>query len=541
MDRETSSETEGNLGKLERASVELILNEEDEKEEAALTGQHLRVDKNDWFLGYFKPRPTVFQWILIVFGSIGGILFGVDQSLISAVLLYMPQDLHLNGSQVNMIVGFPALGALLGSAIVPICNQTTGRKGSLIITVIFYTVGAILEADSHGFGSMLAGRMVIGVALGLEGGTVPIFLAECSTKKRRGSLISIYELQLQVSIVLGYVVNAMFVNVSGNWRFMLGSSVFFSTLLLIGTIILPESPRWLVLNNRVPIAYAMWRKTRDISDIEERIEFFEMKRKVLREYEESKKRLVWLDLFRYPRNFKALILGVMLMVFQEFSAINTISYYMDTILHKSGFSALDSVYWSLLPGFLGCIGTIPPVLWMDKLGRRMLLLAPMTVVIISLALCGFAFLIPETNASARTAVYMLGVNLYMLSWNQGLGPVPWVTLGEVFPAYLRNYGMAVGDFVTFLGNFITTYWFSPMAAAMTETGVFTGFFAGITLIGWIYFIFLMPETRNKTLEELDAVFEMSTKDLIAQNIRSTLEAINDLLHFRFAKAIGFHE
>eukprot|EP00871_Galdieria_phlegrea_P005462 jgi/Galph1/5917/GphlegSOOS_G4584.1 len=542
MDTETyiPAEQKRSLDNLERSTTELLLDEEDEKEEAILREHNLNVEQNSWFLGYFSPKPLIFQWILSVFASIGGVLFGVDQSLISAVLLYMPQDLHLDGSQISMIVGFPALGALIGSAIVPICNLMTGRKGSLIITTILYTVGAIIEADSHGFGTMLSGRMIIGVALGLEGGTVPMYIAECASKKRRGSLISLYQFMLQVGILLGYVVDAMFVHVSGNWRFMLGSSLFFSTLLGLGTVILPESPRWLVLTERVPIAYIMWRKTKDMSNIEERIEFFEMKRKVIREHEESKKRLVWLDLIRIRRNFRAVFLGVMLMIIQEFSGINAISYYMGTLLHKSGFSSLDAVYWSMLPGFCGILGTLPPVLFMDRLGRRMMILAPMTVVILSLAICGFSFLIPKTNTSGRTGMYMVGVCIYELFWSQGLGPVPWVILGEVFPAYLRNHGMAVGDFVTFVGNFITTYWFSEMATAMTETGVFAGFFGGLTFLGLIYLIFLMPETKDKTLEQLDEVFEMPTKDLVSQNSRSTLEAINDLLHFRFGRALGWH-
>jgi len=518
---------------------ETFLEEADKEEESQLKEQISHVYQSSWFLGYFKPHPVVFQWILTIFASIGGVLFGVDQSLISAVLLYMPQDLHLTSSQVSMVVGFPALGALVGSAIVPACNLATGRKGSLIITTILYTVGAILEADSHGFGTMLAGRMVIGVALGLEGGTVPMYIAECASRKKRGSLISLYQFMLQVGILLGYVVDAMFVTVSGNWRFMLGSSLFFSTLLGVGTVVLPESPRWLVLTDRVTIAYSMWSRTKDLSQTDERKEFFEMKRKVLREHEESKKRLVWLDLFRIRRNFRAVFLGVMLMIIQEFSGINAISYYMGTLLHRSGFSSLDSVYWSMLPGFCGILGTLPPVLFMDRLGRRLMILAPMSVVIISLALCGFSFLISKENVSGRTALYMLGVCIYELFWSQGLGPVPWVILGEAFPAYLRNHGMAIGDFVTFVGNFITTYWFSDMAAAMTETGVFAGFFGGITFLGLLYCLVLMPETKDKTLEQLDEVFEMPTRELVIKNIESSKTAMNDLLHFRFGKALGW--
>ncbi|GJQ15471.1 hypothetical protein GpartN1_g7262.t1 [Galdieria partita] len=532
-------EEKNNEAKTAASLDETFLSDSDEKEECQLKEQLGHVYRSSWFLGYFKPQPVVFQWILTIFASIGGVLFGVDQSLISAVLLYMPQDLHLTSSQVSMVVGFPALGALLGSAIVPVCNLATGRKGSLIITTVLYTVGAILEADSHGFGTMLAGRMVIGVALGLEGGTVPMYIAECASKKKRGSLISIYQFMLQVGILLGYVVDAMFVNVAGNWRFMLGSSLFFSTLLGLGTVVLPESPRWLVLTDRVNTAYAMWTKTKDLSQLDERKEFFEMKRKVLREHEESKKRMVWLDLFRVRRNFRAVFLGVMLMVIQEFSGINAISYYMGTLLHRSGFSSLDSVYWSMLPGFCGILGTLPPVLLMDRLGRRMMILAPMSVVIISLALCGFSFLIPKTNTSGRTGLYMLGVCIYELFWSQGLGPVPWVILGEVFPAYLRNHGMAVGDFVTFVGNFITTYWFSNMATAMTETGVFAGFFGGITFLGLLYCLLLMPETKDRTLEQLDEVFEMPTKKLVAKNIESSRIAMIDLLHFRFGKALGW--
>ncbi|GJD11087.1 hypothetical protein Gasu2_52390 [Galdieria sulphuraria] len=116
--------------------------------------------------------------------------------------------------------------------------------------------------------------------------------------------------------------------------------------------------------------------------------------------------MVWLDLFRVRRNLRAVFLGVMLMVIQEFSGINAISYYMGTLLHRSGFSSLDSVYWSMLPGFCG-------------------ILASISVVIVSFALCGFSFLIPTANTCGRTGLYMLGVCIYELFWNQYLGPVLW--------------------------------------------------------------------------------------------------------------------
>ncbi|EME26194.1 myo-inositol:H+ symporter/ sugar:H+ symporter [Galdieria sulphuraria] len=178
-----------------------------------------------------------------------------------------------------------------------------------------------------------------------------------------------------------------------------------------------------------------------------------MKRKVLREHEESKKRMVWLDLFRVRRNLRAVFLGVMLMVIQEFSGINAISYYMGTLLHRSGFSSLDSVYWSMLPGFCGILGTLSPVLFMDHFGRRIM----------------------DDDISFDICCHL-----------------------------------------------------------MTEIGVFAGFFGCITFLRLLYCLLLMPETKGKTLEQLNEVFEMPSKKLVAKNI-----AMIDLLHLRFGNALGW--
>lgn len=157
--------------------------------------------------------PAHFTWLLVGFASMGGLLSGIDQSLISGANLYMPASLHLDTSQVSLVASGVPLGAIGGALLLGPTNEAVGRRMAIIISLVLYTVGAALEAGAINFGMMVAGRVILGLGVGLEGGTVPVYVAESVARKYRGNLVSLYQFNIALGEVFGYVVAAIFVNV----------------------------------------------------------------------------------------------------------------------------------------------------------------------------------------------------------------------------------------------------------------------------------------------------------------------------------------
>ena len=199
--------------------------------------------------GFFNIQfrnPKHFTWLLVAFASMGGLLSGLDQSLISGANLYLPKDLGIDDRQNSLVNAGMPLGAVGGALILSPTNEYFGRKWAIIISIFLYTVGAALEAGSINFGMIVAARVILGMGVGLEGGTVPVYVAETVERKIRGNLVSLYQFNIALGEVLGYAVAAMFLKVPGNWRYILGSSLVFSTIMFFGYV----TPSLPLINSR---------------------------------------------------------------------------------------------------------------------------------------------------------------------------------------------------------------------------------------------------------------------------------------------------
>ncbi|KAH0400460.1 putative sugar transporter, partial [Aureobasidium melanogenum] len=188
-------------------------------------------------------NPKHFTWLIVAFASMGGMLSGLDQSLISGANLFLPDDLHLNDRQNSLVNSSMSLGAVGGAFLLSPANEYLGRRWAIIFSCVLYTVGGALEAAAQDYGMIIAARIVLGFGVGLEGGTVPVYVAETVERRLRGNMVSLYQFAIAFGEVLGYAVAAMFITVPGNWRYILGSSLLFSTIMGIGMLYMPESPR----------------------------------------------------------------------------------------------------------------------------------------------------------------------------------------------------------------------------------------------------------------------------------------------------------
>ncbi|PHH79379.1 hypothetical protein CDD80_4938 [Ophiocordyceps camponoti-rufipedis] len=487
--------------------------------------------------GFFHPRfrhPRHFTWLLVAFASMGGLLSGLDQSLISGANLYLPADLGLSDRENSLVNSGMPLGAVGGALLLSPANEYFGRKGAIIISIVLILSNAVDEA------MMVAARVILGLGVGLEGGTVPVYVAETVERSIRGNLVSLYQFNIALGEVLGYAVAAMFLKVSGNWRFILGSSLLFSTVMFIGMLFLPESPRYLMHKGRKLDSYKVWKRIRGIESSESRLEFFLMAATVQEDAlvdqgEAKNRRFPWLDFFTVPRARRALVYANIMVLLGQLTGINAIMYYMSVLMNQIGFDPERANYMSLVGGGSLLIGTIPAIFLMERFGRRFWAITMLPGFLVGLVLIGVSYQIPlQTHTMAVEACYLTGLVIYM-GFFGSYACLTWVIPSEVYPTYLRSYGMTTSDALLFFASFIVTYNFTAMQKAMTRTGLTLGFYGGIALLGELYQILLMPETKNKTLEEIDAVLSRPTLEIARENWAGVKENVRNLLGGRFGE------
>jgi hypothetical protein len=216
----------------------------------------------------------------------------------------------------------------------------------------------------------------------------------------------------------------------------------------------------------------------------------------------------------------------------QFTGVNAIMYYMSVLMNQIGFNSANSNYMSLVGGGALLLGTIPAIFLMETCGRRFWAITMLPGFFVGLIIIGASYHVPLSNLHAAEGVYLTGLILYM-GFFGSYACLTWVIPAEVYPTYLRSYGMTTSDATLFLCSFIVTYNFSAMETAMTRTGLTLGFYGGIAVVGWFYQILFMPETKDKTLEEIDLVFSKPTGELVRENIASSKQTVSDIFHGRW--------
>lgn len=389
--------------------------------------------------------------------------------------------------------------------------------------------GALWEALAPSWPMLLLGRFIVGIAMGMLSCTVPVFLAETTPAYIRGALTSLYQQSVATGIFIGYVVDAIFVYVPGNigWRIMLGSSMVPALIEGCGIIFLPETPRWLIKKGYDEYALHVLISLR--STREQAMRDFEMvKDTVLEEREASEGKNLYLEAIRVASNRRALVVGIMLQLFQQFCGMNTIMYYVDyTFHHMVGVSRKTSVIASMVAGFANAVFTIPVYWTIDSYGRRILMLFTFPIMIAMLLLGGFSFF---GSQWLNFTLVIVSVAVFIAAYSPANGPVPWVVTAEIYPLYVRSECMSISTFCNYMFNFVVSFSWPDMLEAMTAQGAY-GFYALMTTIGFLYIFFFMPETKGYTLEQMKVVFEKSSFDVARYHWKCLKRNVKRILGF----------
>lgn len=446
------------------------------------------------------PRNKFLLWIAALV-SIGGILYGYDMGVISGALLFIRNTIPMSDAQVGLIVGAVLGGGLVGTLVAGPIADRFGRRFLIGISSLIFIAGVTLILLANTFLTIFAARLLLGVGVGVIAVAVPLYVAEIVPGKDRGKYVTFFQLLLTFGIVLAYFVD-LFFTPTGNWRAMFAVLLIPSVILLLAIVLLPESPRWLMANNRPEKARAILQKIRNKdSEVEE--DLFDIKQG-LQEVQGS-----WRELFSHQFLLPSLV-AIAVAVFNQLTGINSFLQYAPLILKNAGISSnLVSMIGSAGIGILNFLFTIIAISLIDSLGRRPLLLFGVIGVIASEIFLGsISYFMPDSpNAGALS---LIGLLFFIMSFAVGPGVVVWLVISELFPTQVRGKGIAVCLFFNSLASTALATLFLPLVKmlGMGQTyWLFAFFSTGYLLVTY----FFLPETKEKSLEEIQHYFFEKSK------------------------------
>ena len=440
-----------------------------------------------------KEKHVQFVIIAATITAIGGMLFGYDTGVISGAILFIRQAFSLSSTAQEIVVSSVLIGAVIGASISGFLADKYGRRIMVIAAAAVFGIGAIFTALTLDVYTLIAGRIVVGIAIGIASFIAPLYIAEVAPVSIRGALVSLNQLAITVGIVISYLVDFAFAP-SGGWRWMLGLAVVPSIILGIGMYLMPPSPRWLYSKGRIDKARSVLERIRMTKNVSE--EMGEIRASLVCEQE-----CKWSEILD-PVVRPALIIGIGLAAFQQLTGINTVIYYAPTILEFAGFqSAAISILATAGIGMINVIMTIVAISLIDRVGRRPLLLIGLIGMIISLAILGIAFVLPGLSSSLGLLA-VISLMLYVGSFAIGLGPVFWLMISEIYPLRIRGRAMSTATIVNWGTNLVVAITFLSLIQLIGTPCTFW-LYSIIGIIAWVFVYFLVPETKGKSLEEIE--------------------------------------
>jgi sugar porter (SP) family MFS transporter len=443
--------------------------------------------------GPSEKQVNFFVCLTAATAALAGLLFGFDTGVISGAILFIKGEFGLTPFTEELLVSAALLGAVCGAALSGRITDLRGRKRTIFGTACLFAVGSILCAVSTSIGVLIAGRIAVGLAIGVASYTAPLYIGEIAPPKLRGGLVTLNQLAITVGILLAYVVDATFAP-SGNWRWMFGFGLLPALALGCGIAVLPESPRWLLLHQHKEAAIKVLsriRSTKEAAKITAEVD------DILEHAESGHGKLS--DLFS-PMVMRVLFVGIALAVIQQITGINTVIYYAPTIFQQAGFqSALGSIIATAGVGLVNVLMTVVSIPLLDRVGRRPLLLASLGGMAFSLAALGLGFAV---GGEALKWIGVLSLAVYIASFAIGLGPVFWLLISEIYPLGIRAQAASVATMANWLSNFLVSLTFLSLLNRLGSVSTFL-LYAALSLAGlWFCFRFV-PETKGVPLERIE--------------------------------------
>ena len=435
-------------------------------------------------------RATLYVIAVTVVAAIGGLIFGFDTAIVAGATRFMKEQFSLNSLQEGWAVSVVLIGCMFGAGLAGPASDRIGRKRFMLISAVLFLASAIGCALAGTMTGFVIFRFVGGLGIGSASILSPLYISEIAPARIRGALVSVNQMAIVTGILLAYFVNWIFAG-SGpaNWRWMYATGALPSLLFFALLLRVPESPRWLVKRGR----------NAEAENILTRVNTAEIAGSEIRSIRQSlalEKGSIG-ELFR--RGFRRpMIIAIVLAVFQQITGINAILYYAPRIFEGAGFARMSAIGQSTLVGFINLLFTIVAIALADRVGRRPLLLMATAGMGISLALLGAAFKFQFLPPSGLLIIILL----YIAFFASAMGPLVWVVMAEIFPTRMRGSAMGLATLILWLADFAVTLTFPVITDKLNQATAFW-IYAVMCAIDLVFMIFFLPETKGKTLEEIE--------------------------------------
>lgn len=428
--------------------------------------------------------------------AFGGLLFGYDTAVIAGAIGFIKTKFELSDMYTGWAASSAIWGCIVGAAVGGFLSDKYGRKKILVATAVLFAISAIGSAVPNSLTEFVIARFIGGVGVGAASMLVPMYISEIAPAEKRGMLVSLYQLAIVLGINIIYFVN-YFITSSGTetwhvemgWRYMLASEAIPALVFFVMLFFVPESPRWLIGKG----------KDKEAQDILEKLNGVNEAKSVHQEIKETldEEKGTISELFA-PGLRTAMIIGVFLALFSQITGINAIIYYAPEIFKSVGFGTDSAMLQTVIIGLTNVIFTFVAIKFIDKVGRRTLLLWGVAGMAICLGGIGAMFYL-DLSSGPWLLIFIIG---FLASFASSLGPIPWVLMSEIFPTKSRGRAMSITVQTVWIGVVLITQFFPVLLGSVGGAFTFWVFMVNAVLL-FIFTYKMIPETMGKTLEEIE--------------------------------------
>ncbi len=434
-----------------------------------------------------------YLYFICLIATMGGLMFGFDVSIISGAVPFIQPYFGWNELQLGWGVSSLLVGAIIGAFGSGVLSDIYGRKRVLIIVALFFALSCTVTALAKSPVVFISSRLFGGLAVGAASVLSPMYVAEVAPPRNRGMLVSAYQLAIVLGILCSYTINYGLHSIDNNWRWMFATGIIPSVIFFIGLFFIPESPRWLFKAGQ----------ENESMKILTRIGGASLAKVEIREIAESLKKAPGSvsvnELFKQPAR-KVMLIGFILAVLVQVSGINTIVDYAPKIFLAAGVEINNALLQTSLIGLINFIFTFIAILFIDKIGRRLLYLIGSAGMVITLVLLTFSFYF-----KAEGIFTLISILLFIAFFASCIGPVFWTLISEIFPNRIRGKAVAFATFTQWIFNFLVVLLFPHFLASVGGPGTFL-FLALMSFLQLLFTYLYVPETKGRSLEEIEKLW-----------------------------------
>ena len=440
--------------------------------------------------------------------AMGGLLFGYDWVVIGGAKPFYERffDIANSANLQAWAMSSALIGCVVGAVLSGVISDRYGRKKPLLLSALLFTIASIGTGATSDYTVFVLFRILGGVGIGLASALSPMYIAEIAPTHIRGKFVSLNQMTIVIGILLAQVINLLiaqdvplgasdeFIRASWNgqmaWRWMFYACGVPAVLFFVLAFLLPESPRWLMKAGKPEKAFPTLFKIGG-----EEYARNEMKN-IQSTLDDVAEKVDYKSLFK-PIYANILFIGVFLAVFQQWSGINTVFNYAEEIFAAAGYGVSDTLFNIVITGSVNLVFTLVAMFTVDRWGRKKLMIFGSLGLAINYVLLG-SVLYFKLQGIAVLLLVLIAIAIYAMS----LAPIIWVILSEIFPNRIRGAAMALATFALWVACFILTYTFPLLNASLGASGTFW-VYAGICLINFVFILYKLPETKGKSLEEIE--------------------------------------